>query len=99
MTAYFCAGSTGKELVRENHHQRVKLGKNKIDERLVYEYLRDYKSLTVCEFLKKLGDETDKNKLRFRPRFSDLTTKGIVSQSKAFCSVCGRKETKYVLEE
>ena len=90
----------GKSVSLNVHNRRVKLGKNDTDKRLVFEYLRDYpKGLTVCEFLYKLGVVDADNKIRFRPRFSDLCTEGVVRQQKTICSVCGQKETLYIVCE
>jgi len=90
----------GKEISRDVNNRRVKLGKNATDKRLVYEYLKDYpKGLTVCDFLIKISCLDADNKIRFRPRFSDLCTEGLVEQKKTICSVCGQKETLYLVCE
>lgn len=89
----------GRGVSVKNYHKN--LAKHETDERLVYEYLRDYsKGLTVCEFLNKLyGGVGAQDKLRFRPRFSDLNSKGLVTKQGVVCSVCGQNETKYKLVE
>ena len=93
----YIPSSVGRTVSIKNYYKN--LGEHTKNKRLVYEYLRDYrKGLTVCEFLSKSGFiNKEGSKLRFRPRFSDLTTEGKVTQNKRICGVCGRKETSYKL--
>jgi hypothetical protein len=90
----------GREVSITNYHRN--LPKHDTDARLVYEYLRDYpQGLTVCEFLEKLlgglGKEhlSEKLFIRYRPRFTDLCSKELVTKTGVVCSVCQKKETNY----
>lgn len=84
----------GQMLVAENHKRVSQLPRTSTDRRLVFEHLRD-EALTVCEFLERIGKNDAENKLRYRPRFSDLVTEGTVYVKKKVCFVCGRKEASY----
>jgi len=84
----------GKIIKRENYNRVKQLPKTSTDRRLVFEYLRDGPA-TVCEFLDKIGKNDADNKIRYRPRFSDLVTEGSVYCRKKVCLVCGRKEASY----